>query len=189
MSRMKIKVHEAFTNPYMDALDKEWDEIVVQGKKDIGSFSPDAVKIGDQVWMSKNLAIDDGGEGIFYNPKNKEYYYTWDATVRIAKAIPGWHLPSVDEWNEACEACGVKPIERKGFVSDAQELYDRLKVLPAGFGGNNFYDVGAAYLWTITNSGGSAYYRHFNATLGIYTTMKQNMCGKDYGYSVRLVKD
>lgn len=66
-----------------------------------------SVKIGDQTWMSKNLAIDDGGEGIFYNSNNKEYYYTWDAAVRIAKAIPGWHLPSCEEWNTALEVCGA----------------------------------------------------------------------------------
>lgn len=185
-NRLQIKVHEAFTDPYMDALDKEWDEIVAQGKKDIGSFKPEAVKIGDQVWMSKNLAIDDGGEGIFYNPKNKEYYYTWDAAVRIAKAIPGWHLPSVDEWNEACEACGVEPIDGRGYVEDARELYDRLKVLPAGFYLGSFLYVGSfALFWTIALSGSSAYYRYFDSG----ASMGQDAYGKYYGLSVRLVKD
>ena len=185
-NRLQIKVHEAFTDPYTDALDKEWDEIVTQGKKDIGSFKPDAVKIGDQVWMSKNLAIDDGGEGISYNPKNKEYYYTWDAAVRIAKAIPGWHLPSVDEWNEACEACGVESIDGRGYVEDARELNDRLKVLPAGYYFGSFLNVGSdARFWTITESGSNAYYRYFDAG----ATMRQYTGRKYNGFSVRLVKD
>lgn len=185
-NRLHIKVHEAFTDPYTDALDKEWDEIVAQGKKDIRSFNPDAVKIGDQVWMSKNLAIDDGGEGIFYNPKNKEHYYTWDAAVRIAKAISGWHLPSVDEWNEACEACGVEPIDGRGYVEDARELNDRLKVLPAGYYTGSFYGVGSyAYFWTFTESGSDAYSRYFDTG----ATMRQSTSSKDRGFSVRLVKD
>ena len=185
-NRLQIKVHEAFTDPYTDALDKEWDEIVAQGKKDSGSFKPEAVKIGDQVWMSKNLAIDDGGVGIFYNTKNKEYYYTWDAAVRIAKAIPGWHLPSVDEWNEACEACGVESIERIDYVEDARELDDRLKVLPAGYYYGSFGNVGSyAYFWTITESGSYAYRRRFDTG----ATMRQYAGYKYYGLSVRLVKD
>lgn len=151
-----------------------------------GSVAFTSVKIGDQVWMEKNLAIDDGGEGIFYNPKNKEYYYTWDAAVRIAKAIPGWHLPSVDEWNEACEACGVEPIERVGCVEDVRELYYRLKVLSAGYYNYSFSNVGdGAYFWASTESGSFAYYRGF----GTGVTMGQGTNNKGGGYSVRLVKD
>ena len=151
-----------------------------------GSVAFTSVKIGDQVWMSKNLAIDDGGEGVFYNTKNKEYYYTWDAAVRIAKAIPGWHLPSVDEWNEACEACGVESIERIDYVEDARELDDRLKVLPAGYYGGSFRNVGSyAYFWTITESGSGAYYRAFDTG----ATVNQFTNDKYYGFSVRLVKD
>lgn len=151
-----------------------------------GSVAFTSVKIGKQVWMSKNLAIDDGGEGIFYNPKNKEYYYTWDAAVRIAKAIPGWHLPSVDEWNEACEACGVEPIDGRGYVEDARELNDRLKVLPAGRYSGSFYGVGSyANFWTMTESGSYAYGRYFDTG----ATMHQNTGFKNGGCSVRLVKD
>lgn len=151
-----------------------------------GSVAFTSVKIGKQVWMSKNLAIDDGGEGIFYNPKNKEYYYTWDAAVRIARAILGWHLPSVDEWNEACEACGIEPLEIVGRVEDARELFDRLKVLPAGYYSGSFRYVGSyAYFWTITESGSYAYGRYFDTG----ATMYQATDGKYYGLSVRLVKD
>lgn len=151
-----------------------------------GSVAFTSVKIGNQVWMSKNLAIDDDGEGIYYNPKNKEYYYTWDAAVRIAKAIPGWHLPSVDEWNEASKACGVKPIEGADYVEDVWDLYDRLQVLPAGYYDGSFSRVGSyAYFWTVTERGSYAYRRRFDtgAAMGQYANLK------DYGISVRLVKD
>ena len=60
------------------------------------------VKIGDQIWTSKNLEIDDGGTGI-YRVDNvttpggtnfgTQYYYTPEAAKRIADTIPGWSIP------------------------------------------------------------------------------------------------
>jgi len=66
----------------------------------------DSVTIGTQTWMSKNLAIDDGGEGIIIKENvtangvnfGTQYYYTWDAAVRVAASIEGWHLPTYNEW-------------------------------------------------------------------------------------------
>lgn len=56
-------------------------------------------------WTDTNLAIDDGGEGI--NIVNNvtangvnfgtQYYYTWDAAVRVASNISGYHLPTLEE--------------------------------------------------------------------------------------------
>lgn len=64
------------------------------------------VQIGNQIWMSKNLEIDDGSAGITVvnnvNANNvdfgTQYYYTWDAANRVANSIPGWHLPTKEEW-------------------------------------------------------------------------------------------
>jgi len=151
-----------------------------------GSVAFMSVKIGNHIWLSKNLAIDDGGEGIFRNPENNEYYYTWDAAVRVTQAIPGWHLPSVDEWDEAFKACGVEPFEDTGQVDGTRKLYDRLKVLLAGGYSGSFLGIGSiARFWTITASGSHAYYRYFDKcdTTGQLTDFKS------YGYSVRLVKD
>ena len=92
----------------------------------------------------------------------------------------------MDEWNEACEACGIEPLEIVGRVEDARELFDRLKVLPAGRYYGSFINVGSyANFWTITESGSNAYGRYFDtgATMGQYTD------GKYHGHSVRLVKD
>lgn len=57
----------------------------------------DEVTIGSQTWMVKNLAIDDGGEGITIIDNN--YYYTRDAARRVAETVEGWHLPSQSEFN------------------------------------------------------------------------------------------
>lgn len=183
MGKMKIKVHEA-TAPYKDEVDKERDDLIAQGKKDMQSFSPKTVKIGRQTWMQENLAIDDGGDGIGYNSDIDEYYYTWEAAKRIADGISGWHLPSVDEWNVACNACGVDGIESVGWNIKAAVLYDKLRVLPAGY--NSFRDVDSGtYFWTSTGKGRYAHFRFFD----INDVMSQNTSYKGYGYSVRLVKD
>lgn len=69
------------------------------------------VTIGPQTWMAKNLAIDDGGEGIriehiTYTLNGEtfnwgtQYFYTQAAAIRIANSTTaeGWHLPSTAEF-------------------------------------------------------------------------------------------
>ena len=69
------------------------------------------VKIGNQIWTNKNLEYDDGEGGIYtailsdvngYN-LGVQYYYTWNAAMRVASKLEGWHLPSNAEahimWN------------------------------------------------------------------------------------------
>ena len=161
----------------------------------IESFNPNTVTIGGQTWMQENLAVSDGGEGITCNPDNRQYYYTWDAAMRIAEAIPGWHLPSAEEWNAAAEACGAAVVDNdykdNPYMCDyegTEKLYDTLRVLPVGdYYAGSFDSVGSyAYFWSATErNSDSAYYRGFDTsgTMLLYARLK------DYGFSVRLVKD
>ena len=60
-----------------------------------------AVKIGDQIWMSFNWDVRGPKSWFFENDSinNKEYgrlYYYSNAMI----APPGWHLPSLDEWQQ-----------------------------------------------------------------------------------------
>lgn len=65
-----------------------------------------SANINGQIWMSENLAIDDGGTGITsrYLPNvngvnlGTQYYYTWSAAMRVAASIDGWHLPTSSEY-------------------------------------------------------------------------------------------
>lgn len=68
------------------------------------AFNPKTVKIGNQVWMAENLAIDDGGEGI--KVRNGNTYYDWDAAKRVSESIPGWHLPSIAEFQKLVDSVG-----------------------------------------------------------------------------------
>ena len=158
-------------------------------------FKPKTMLIGNQVWMQENLAVSDGGEGITYNPDNGQYYYTWDAAMRIAKSIPGWHLPTAEEWNAAAAACGATVADDdykdNPYMRDyegTEKLYDTLRVLPVGYYRvGSFNDVGSyAYFWSATEGySGYAYDRYFVTS----AAMGQLTHRKDYGYSVRLVKD
>lgn len=151
------------------------------------------VKIGDQVWMAENLAIDDGGEGISYNEKNGEYCYTWDAAMRVAKSIPGWHLPSAKEWNKAALACGATEVPYEdgdpnlNDYEDAKVFNDKLGAKFAGYYNSSFYMVGeTSCFWTSTiESTVEAYYKIISDDTSVYSSTNY----KDNGYSVRLVKD
>ena len=158
-------------------------------------FNPKTVTIGNQAWMQENLDIDDGGDGITYNPDNGQYYYTWGAALRIAQTIPGWHLPSAEAWNTAAEACGAMVLDN-GYMDNpylrdyegTKKLYASLNVLPVGgYGDGSFSNVGSyAYFWSATES--SSYYAYYRG-FGTGGTMYQDAYDKDYGFSVRLVKD
>lgn len=158
------------------------------------NFDPPTVTIGNQVWMAMNLAVDDGGEGITYNPENDEVYYTWDAAMRVANSIPGWHLPTAIEWNEAALVCGA--MEKPHGINpnhndyrDAQELKYKLGIELVGYLDNGYFrDVGRHVgFWTATEfSSTYAHYRIF-ATGDSMESYDNNKTG--VAYSVRLVKD
>lgn len=155
-----------------------------QGNRGIGA----QIVIGAQTWMKENLAVDDGGKGIYFNEKNGEYYYTWEAAVRIAKSIPGWHLPTDEEWVEAAEACGATPGS-DGYYTGVEKLKSKLNISLTGYrNSGSFYYVGSnARFWTATeNSSTYAYYRRFStgASMDSYSNDKTYNA-----YSVRLVKD
>lgn len=153
----------------------------------------ESIKIGNQIWMSKNLTIDDGGSGIVYNKNNGEYYYTWDAAKRIACNLSGWHLPTCEEWNTATEVCGGgcisggnknNPYERS---NTGRNLKNKLGVKLVGFHNDCLRLAGYyAIFWTAMESSGDyAYRQSFNAS-GL---MECDTIRKSSHYTVRLVKD
>lgn len=68
------------------------------------------VKIGDQVWMSENLAYKTkSGEYWAYNNDTNNvpiygYLYSWEIAQTIAPQ--GWHLPSQAEWQTLVDYLG-----------------------------------------------------------------------------------
>ena len=157
-------------------------------------FAPKTVKIGNQIWMNKNLAIDDGGDGITINQETGEHYYTWDAAKRVAEKIKGWHLPTIAEWDFLAanaggrEVCGNKLKAASGWDDDSNGTDDfGFSALPAGGYCGSFYSLGSfASFWTATENNGSfAFCRYFVTG----ASMDSDSNYKYFQYSVRLVKD
>lgn len=148
-------------------------------------FKDTEVKIGNQVWMNKNLNVGDGGEGIYFNKVNGEYYYTWEAAKRIADKIPGWHLPSLEEWNELVEAAGNYAANLRVESWKGTNKYG-FSTVPAGYWDTKFNNVGSnAYFWTSEPYGSYAWSRSIDTETRVLDYY-YNQC---YGFSVRLVKD
>jgi uncharacterized protein (TIGR02145 family) len=168
---------------------------------------PPEVQIGNQIWKTSNLAIDDGQGGIktatinLGNGDITEYYYTWDAANRIASSIEGWHLPSNEEFTTLANAIGSNPGTKLkstyGWNNDGNGTDDYgFTGLPVGkyesLGGTiNFVDVGArTYYWTSTQSQYSAgLMRHRDLYYAWGSLPEGSSATGAYWYSVRLVKD
>lgn len=160
----------------------------------------DEVTIGSQTWMAKNLAIDDGQGGIYTQTVNygqgnvTEYYYTWEAAVRVAASVTGWHLPTAAEWDTLANAvggastAGTKLKSTYGWTSGNGTDDYGFAAFPAGYqSSGSFSSLGSlAYFWTATEASSSiAYSRRFSTGASVGS----NNLNKSRGSSVRLVKD
>lgn len=81
------------------------------------------IKIGNQVWMANNLNFQYGDsetldsscyENDEENCKKYGRLYRWNEAMEIADNIPGWHLPSNEEWNILVKELGGK--EKAGNI-------------------------------------------------------------------------
>lgn len=172
----------------------------------------DEVTIGSQTWMAKNLDISDGGSGIIVvnnvtaNGVNMgtQYYYTYDAAVRIVNSIPGWHLPTKSELETLQDIAKVSQWTPGGIITRQAGM--TLKSNEGWNEGNGIdywgfaaYPVGeiisnstvihkgsVATYWSETESSNNEAYNlyfDFNDYAGIGTEYKS--CYK----SIRLIKD
>ena len=123
----------------------------------------DEVTIGTQTWMSKNLAIDDGGEGISTVTVNYghgdvvEYHYTWDAAVRVAASVTGWHLPTKEEFDALVSYVGSNSATKLKSTYGWSNNYNGtdqfgFTALPAGNGSSY------VYFWSSTTYSSSEAY-------------------------------
>lgn len=165
---------------------------------------PSEVQIGNQIWKTANLAIDDGQGGIKTATINlgkgdiTEYYYTWDAAQRIAIAIgDGWHLPSNGEFDTLANAIGSNPGTKLkstyGWNNDGNGTDDYgFTGLPVGMQtSKGLSEVGnRTYYWTSTESQYSAGLMRHRDLYYPWGSIPEGSAAKgSYWYSVRLVKD
>ena len=153
------------------------------------------VKIGNQVWMAKNLNVNKPGSVCYGNdPANCEKYgrlYTWEAAQ---KACPtGWHLPSKGEFKTLLATVRASDEDRSdnlraGSWENGKDEYG-FSALPAGRYNSRdkeFSRLGNyAYFWSSTEhfSNGAFYLSLSDRYASVYDDFKY------VGYSVRCLQD
>lgn len=173
-------------------INKELDKLI-KGNIQCEIPKVNQIKIGDQVWMNINLHYDDGGDGIYYCDYNDEYYYSWEAAMRVAKLFPpGWHLPSNEDWNKLEkfieDNIGPKLRSRVGWSKYSGTDDYGFNAKPSGYYRNGHFDhLGSnAYFWA--SSEYLSYYAYCR-NLDTGTMTESNYNYKTFGYSVRLLRD
>ena len=152
-----------------------------------------AVKIGDQIWMSFNWDTRTPKSWYFDNDSinNKKYGRLYYYSNAMATVPPGWHLPSLDEWQQLINYYGGDDKALSHLLDGGDSKLNLL------MGGNksanisptdifNFKDEWGFY-WTSTTDGEqTAYAIHFekgNPAITKTTYRRAN------GFSVRYVKN
>lgn len=162
------------------------------------SASLDSVTIGSQTWLSKNLSIDDGGTGIYKQTVNygqgdvEECYYTYNAALRIANAINGWHLPNSTDWATLVAYASANSYAYRlkstyGWTAgNGTDTYG-FAAFPAGYHGTNFTGTGTYVdYWQSANNTSTAAYCRDLSTGNVMQTYSR---AKSAGLVVRLIKD
>lgn len=132
------------------------------------------VQIGNQVWMAENLniTVDSGGRRIacivYKNePGLADVYgrlYRWDEAVQACP--PGWHLPSLEEWQTLFDYLGgietaggkMKAIDGWNPPNVGASNSSGFSALPAGGCNDGQFDgLGwATHFWSSTADGALA---------------------------------
>ena len=159
------------------------------------------VKIGKQTWMAENMNKDMANSWCYEDSADScvKYgkLYNWAAAKTVCPS--GWHLPYSKEWDKLMTAVGDSSTAAKklkstigwndynGKSGNGTDKYG-FSALPGGYRYSNFYRVGYdGGWWTATEFGGNfAYYRRMDHYLD---NVYEGYDYKDYGYSVRCVKD
>jgi uncharacterized protein (TIGR02145 family) len=164
------------------------------------------VKIGDQIWMARNLNYDNDGMGYICGFGRERSnmggdcsaygrLYTWN----FAKtACPkGWHLPDSSEWMTLINYAGGVEKAGRRLRARTQNQWDdstdnyKFSALPAGkYNSESGYYYGAGYytyFWSSTEIDSSDAFR-----MGLdwsYDGAFLDAGDKNMGYSVRCIKD
>lgn len=167
-------------------------------------FPYQTVQIGNQIWMAENLHEDDGGEGIAKVDSvisngyelGPQTYYTYDAAVRVANTIDGWHLPTQAEWSTLITLMNRNSTDVKSTYSwnnNNGTNLTGLNILPVGRINPYYTTVSTigeeANIWSSTNIDDSNAFATF--IYDFTTRWMSGLTGRDKQYknSVRLIKD
>lgn len=162
--------------------------------KDAGGKKYRTVAIGNQVWMAENMNYKTDSSYCYDNSDaNCSKYgrlYVWSAAMTVCPA--GWHLPSYKEWDSLYRTIvsieGPSRLESLKSKTEwvrgpnGTDLYG-FTVYPAGgYRRGKYWDFGERSDFWVTE-GSCAVALLYSGYLGCGTE------SKEYGYSVRCIKD
>ena len=147
------------------------------------------VKIGNQLWMAENLAYDAGNGAMAFNMDSvniNEYGYLYSYQIAVHVCPEGWHLPSMNEFEELYQNMG-KTKEQK---------YEN--ILEGGQSGFNVRFSGIYSFGIFTNMEKLTIFwssktdDNFGYSLLVYKETREVKLGrnvKNGAFSVRCIKD
>ena len=154
-------------NEVLDSLNLEYRKTVKYRHK-VGSSIP-SVKIGNQIWMSRNSSIETPRGSWCLNNKEencKKYGRFYDKEASRMSCPTGWHLPSDDEFAALAEYLGKeagKRLKSKTGWNENKNGTDEFgfNALPTGqyYDGKFDYQGNFTTFWTSTDSGSYTYFR------------------------------
>ena len=174
-------------------------------------------KNGELITDGKNFSSWGNGTAAFciYDNSTVGNLYNWYAVNDANGLAPeGWHIPSDEEWKELEKNLGMSPSEADKLGWRGTDQAEKLKIealkgweryedlwplntsgFSATAGGCRFYDdtwgspglFSTGFWWSVNeNSAEDAWYRHLDYKKN---TVFRYYGNKDYGFSIRCVKD
>jgi len=156
------------------------------------------VKIGEQTWMAENLAYNEKGSLCYGNkPANCTKYgrlYKWETATKVCPK--GWHLPSVDEFNELSET--INNPETEGKLLKAKTGWNQnlngddafgFEALPAGFDDFGSAELGNEARWWTTTMFATDNYRYRSVDQYSGDRAFWSSAPKRFAHSVRCLQD
>ena len=132
------------------------------------------VTIGNREWLAENLEADSFG-GTWYNNnisyKDKHYgkLYTWDEIKDISTSVPGWEIPTREDWEALIATVGgsgkagsdaIASTEGWGSYNGTDEF--GFSMYPNGCFNGSYFDGGqGANLWSSSLDSSSPEYRMY----------------------------
>lgn len=174
------------------------DKLVIDGLEYRFAKMPDG-----RIWTCESLQAAQGSAVFFNfdeatygrNGKNYGRLYKWNDAMAVANRVPGWHLPTKEEWNTLANSvggssvAGTKLKSNTGWRSGNGTDDYGFSVFPAGRRySSSFINVrDDVYFWTSTESSSTdAYFPNFSnrESMSVWSDDKS----KCY-CSIRLIKD
>ncbi|CAN5453796.1 fibrobacter succinogenes major paralogous domain-containing protein [soil metagenome] len=152
----------------------------------------DTVRIGNQVWMAKNLSIP-APNSFWYerdsvgNVENGQLYFFSGALMACPK---GWHLPSDEEWQQMVDFLGGKVDAKDKLMKGGSS---GLNLTYAGYRSSNssndlFGRKGqTGFYWTSTVKAEQTAYARTVSSDSLHVS--SNFYRRANAFSVRFVKD